>query len=61
MGERKAIEAALHRRFGMSPEDKAELSKIHAAQTDWKGQCRKCRAVLEGTLEQLKGHVCATG
>lgn len=55
----KSVEAALSRRYGMAPEAKARVDEINK-KAIWVAHCRKCHAKLEGTLEEIRGHVCGT-
>lgn len=56
----RAIERRLRRTFGMSEEKREAIAKQNKTFSDWTGTCRKCGTPLEGSIETLKGHVCAT-
>lgn len=56
--ERTREEARQERR--RSEEAARRLQEFHAAANDWRGRCRLCGEELEGSIEDLKGHVCGT-
>ena len=45
------------RRAGMSPEKREEVEK-ETAEAIWHGTCRRCKAVIKGTLEECRAHKC---
>jgi hypothetical protein len=56
MSDQRYREAALRRRYGMSPQRAAELRSFNEAQSDWTARCRVCGEVLQGTPAQLREH-----
>lgn len=58
MSDQPQREALLKRKFGMSEEGVAKLRKFNDMQSDWYATCQKCGEKLEGTLKQIKEHVC---
>lgn len=63
MSEAHANRALAHkiaRVRGASPEHRERLAEFYAKQNDWRGRCRKCGATLEGTLKEMREHVCGT-
>jgi hypothetical protein len=58
MRQDKAFAHQVKRKQGASEEHRAALADFYARQADWKGTCRKCGAKLEGTLREIREHVC---
>lgn len=56
---KRSILRRLELQRGASPEARERLKQANEAAKDWRGRCRKCGAELEGTLAELRGHVCA--
>lgn len=59
MTEKRAVEAALHRRYGMSQEQREVMAQVNALATDWYATCPKCGTILEGRLTTIREHKCA--
>lgn len=38
--------------------DEDAVKKFNEETPTWTATCRKCKAVLTGTLSQIRGHVC---
>lgn len=57
MRERKAREAALHRRR-MLPQRREAMRGLMEQWDDWSGTCRVCGCPLTGRLAQLAAHKC---
>lgn len=55
MTERKAVEEALKRRSGMSPERREALREFNRSQ-EYRGVCRVCKVPWTGTLGELPRH-----
>lgn len=56
--DQMARERALRRRMGMTPGERERLSQIQHQKDDWTGTCADCHATLQGTVHDLKSHVC---
>lgn len=59
-GERhkRAAERLMHRRVGMTAEQKEALNAHNANKADWWARCRLCGERVYGTLEELEAHHC---
>ena len=58
--DQKQREAKLRRKSGVSPEHLERMRTHNEDQQDWKAKCRSCGEKLEGSIEELRGHVCDT-
>lgn len=54
--KRKAIETALKRRRGATPEKARKIKENMLDAKDLRTTCQKCKAELVGTLESLQRH-----
>ncbi len=56
--KQRAMEAAMRRRMGLSPEHAERLTEHNEGCEDWRGECPLCGAKLHGTLAALRTHQC---
>lgn len=55
--EFKRAAIKLGKTIGPSPEARARMEEADETAI-WTGGCTKCRAILKGTLDQLRNHKC---
>ena len=60
MRELARARVAVGRAHGASPEAREQMNKGNE-ELVWTSVCRRCKAVLKGTLKQLREHNCSIG
>lgn len=53
---RKAVQVALKRRHGMTPDKAEELTEQIASMDDWRVHCLNCDATIVGTPRMIQQH-----
>lgn len=48
----------MRRVVGMSEAGRKRMNAHLEKVDDWRGTCQRCHAVVHGSLEQLRSHIC---